>query len=95
MVFGTDLLGDMHRHQLNEFNIRREHVPADELIRAATCNAAAAFMREGEFGVVRAGARADLLVLDADPLEDITVLTRPETHLRAVMKGGRFYRDAL
>ena len=34
MVFGTDLLGDMHRHQLNEFNLRRDVVPAADLIRA-------------------------------------------------------------
>ena len=95
MVFGTDLLGDMHRHQLNEFHLRKDVVPAADLIRSATCNAAAAFQRQGEFGVVQPGARADLLVVDGNPLADITVLTRPETALLAIMKGGRFYKDML
>lgn len=95
MVFGTDLLGRMHRHQLNEFNLRKDVVPAADLIRAATCNAAEAFLREGEFGVVAPGARADLLVVEGNPLDDITVLTAPETNLSAIMKGGRFYKNTL
>jgi imidazolonepropionase-like amidohydrolase len=40
-------------------------------------------------GTISADAYADLLILDANPLEDITVLDRPEDHLMAVMKGGR------
>lgn len=95
MVYGSDLLGSMQRHQLNEFNLRKEVVPAAELIRAATCTAAEAFLRDGEFGVVEPGARADLLVLEANPLDDITVLTEPERNLSAIMKGGRFYKDLL
>jgi len=95
MVFGTDLLGSMHRHQLHEFHLRKDVVPAGDLVRMATCTAAEAFQRDGEFGVVAAGARADLLVLERNPLDDITVLTEPERYLRAVMKSGRFYKNEL
>ncbi|CAM5221242.1 Imidazolonepropionase-like amidohydrolase OS=Castellaniella defragrans OX=75697 GN=HNR28_001581 PE=4 SV=1 [Castellaniella defragrans] len=95
MLFGTDLLGTMHRHQLNEFHLRKDIVPAADLIRSATCNAAEAFLRKGEFGVVAPGSRADLLVLDQDPLADINVLADPERHLKAVMKDGKFYKDEL
>lgn len=95
MVFGTDLLGQMHRYQLGEFELRAEVVPNAELIRSATCNAAEAFLRPGEFGVVKPGARADLLVVDGNPLEDIKVLTDPDRRLLAVMKEGRFYKDGL
>ena len=95
MAFGSDLLGVMHKHQLNEFNIRKSVIPAADLIRSATSMAAEACMRSGEFGVVQPGARADLLVLDRNPLDDVTVLTQPERHLKAVMKAGRFYKDEL
>lgn len=95
MLFGTDLLGTMHRHQLNEFHLRKDIVPPADLIRSVTCNAADAFLRKGQFGVVAPGSQADLLVLDQDPLADINVLTDPERHLKAVMKGGKFYKDEL
>ncbi|HLS68775.1 MAG TPA: amidohydrolase family protein [Kiloniellales bacterium] len=95
MVYGTDLLGQMHRHQLGEFELRAEVVPNAELVRSATCNAAEAFLRKGEFGVVKPGARADLLVVDGNPLEDIKVLTDPDRRLLAIMKQGRLYKDLL
>ena len=95
MVYGTDLLGDMHRHQLTEFDLRKDVVPAADLIRAATCNAADAFMRPREFGEVAEGFRADLLVSAGNPLEDITVMTRPEENLLAIMKDGRFHKNLL
>lgn len=94
-VFGTDLLGQMHRYQLGEFDLRKGIMPPADLIRSATCTAAEALQREGEFGVVREGARGDLLVLDGNPLEDINVLTDPEHRLKAVIKEGRFYKNEL
>jgi imidazolonepropionase-like amidohydrolase len=42
-----------------------------------------------DWGEVRAGALADLLVLDGDPTDDITLLQQPERRL-AVLKGGTF-----
>ena len=54
-------------------------------IRSATLTAAEALGLEGELGVVAPGAVADLLILEADPLEDITNLRR----VRAVMWNGR------
>ena len=62
--------------------------PPAHVLRAATVDAAA-LLGEDDLGVVAAGARADLLLLDADPLHDIAVLTRPNTHLTAVVQGGR------
>lgn len=88
LVYGTDLLGAMHDAQLTEFALRAQAQPAADVLRAATVNAAA-LLGEDDLGRVEPGARADLLVLDADPLADLSVLTRPDTHLRAVLQGGR------
>ena len=62
--------------------------PAADVLRAATVNAAA-LLGEDDLGVIAPGARADLLLTDADPLADLAALTRPDKHLRAVLQGGR------
>ena len=95
MVFGTDLLGPMHQHQLREFKIRSAFQTPAELIRSATIKAAELFQMEGEIGEIIDGARADLIAYDRNPLEDISVLQAPEQHLKLIMKDGRIYKDAL
>lgn len=95
LAYGTDLLGAMHRHQLEEFAIRAQVQPNLEVIRGATLYAARLLRAEGRLGVVAPGAYADLIVVDGNPLEDIRVLTRPEQHLELVIKGGvlHYQRD--
>ena len=55
-----------------------------EVLVAATRNAAMACGREDRFGTVEAGKQADLLVVEADPSQDIKNLRR----LRYVVRGG-------
>ena len=95
IVFGTDLLGGMHRHQAEEFAIRADVQPTIDVIRAATTIAARLAGLEGKIGVVAPGAYADVLVVDGDPLENISVLAHPEKHLQLVMKAGHIFVDKL
>ncbi|MGH7643009.1 MAG: amidohydrolase family protein [Candidatus Dormibacteria bacterium] len=95
IAFGSDLLGEMHREQSLEFTLRSEVQPAAEIIRSATTVAARLLRLEGQVGQVVPGARADLLVLDADPLESVQILSRPERHLKLIMKAGQVVRDLL
>ena len=74
MGLGTDLLGELHRHQLDEFEIRARVLPAHEILNSATSVNAEILNRSGELGVVAPGALADLIVVDGDPVKDITVL---------------------
>ena len=92
MAYGTDLLGEMHRHQSEEFVIRGRVLPAHEVIAAATGVAARLCGMEGQIGVVAPGAHADLVVVDGDPLQDLALLTRQGAHLPAIMQGGRFVK---
>ena len=51
---------------------------------------------KGRLGVVAEGALADLLVVEGNPLEDITVLADPKKNVRMVMKEGVVcYRSGL
>lgn len=46
-------------------------------------------------GVVEPGAAADLIVVDGDPLSDLSLLARPEQSLRAVIRDGLLVIDRL
>ncbi len=62
---------------------------------------------EGKLGVIEEGAYADILIVDGNPLEDISVIgtgeewfgaaprpKSPET-IRLIMKGGEIYKNTL
>jgi imidazolonepropionase-like amidohydrolase len=95
LVYGTDLLGPMHRHQLDEFAIRGEVLTPLDVIRSATTTAAELFRLQGDIGVIALGARADLLVVDGNPLEDLGVLRDPDHRLAVILKDGVVRKNAL
>jgi imidazolonepropionase-like amidohydrolase len=95
IAYGTDLLGDMHYRQLTEFALRAQVQPPADILRAATTTAGELLGLPGRIGVVAPGARADLLVVEGNPLEDVGVLTKPADTLRLIMHGGRVHKDTL
>ena len=95
MAYGTDLLGETHARQSEEFAIRSRVLPAAEILASATTIAAELVGMAGQIGAVAPDAFADLLVVDGDPLADITVLASPERNLRLVMARGRLHRNTL
>lgn len=66
-------------------------VPALEVIRAVTSNAAEMLGWSDRIGSIEAGKFADLVAVAGDPVTDIGELER----VRFVMKGGQVVRDAL
>lgn len=89
IVFGTDLLGEMQRYQLDELQLRREVLSPVDIIRSATTTAAAMLGAEDTLGVIAPGAHADLIATDGNPLENVGVLTEPAKYRRLLMAGGR------
>ena len=51
--------------------------------------------REGPLGVVQEGAYADLIIVDGNPLEDVTILSDPDNSLKMIMKDGKIYKNTL
>ncbi|RUO18511.1 hydrolase [Aliidiomarina iranensis] len=49
----------------------------------------------GRLGVVENGALADLLLVDGNPLTDITLLADPESNFVVIMKDGKLVKDTL
>jgi len=88
MGFGTDLLGALHAHQSEEFLLRARVMQPLDILRSATSINAKLLNRERELGCVKPGALADLIVVDGDPLEDLSVLMGQGARIPAIFKGG-------
>ncbi|MGK7391053.1 MAG: amidohydrolase family protein [Candidatus Cyclobacteriaceae bacterium M2_1C_046] len=61
----------------------------DQVIKAATRNAAAHMGQENDLGTVEAGKLADLILVDGNPLEDISLLQ----NIKLVIKDGEIVID--
>lgn len=91
MCLGSDLLSFLGVEQLKEFGLRAQVLGSEDVLRHATVNPARMLGQENQLGQVKEGFIADLLVLNANPLEDVTIFEKPEKHLLAVIKEGRVY----
>ena len=65
-----------------------------DAIKAATSGAAELLGEEGRLGTVARGKTADLLLVDGNPLSDITVLQDRE-RLKLIMKDGVIFKNSL
>jgi imidazolonepropionase-like amidohydrolase len=89
---GSDMYIDMNRPQGEAakrvlFAYAEAGMPSLEILQAATINAAVLLGMEGRLGVVKAGAFADIVAVDGNPLGDLGALER----VVFVMKNGQTY----
>jgi imidazolonepropionase-like amidohydrolase len=93
--YGTDLLGALQVEESREFMLRSEVLSPLEIIRSATTIGAQIIRQEGKLGTLKAGAFADLLLIDGDPLKNLGLFQEQGKHLAAIMKGGKFHKNLL
>ena len=99
--FSTDLIGGMYPMLTREFTERALYwTPAEVLAQATSESArvirmAGKLNRHGNFGEIREGWVADILLINGEPLEDISVLSDPENNLALIMKGGEIVKNLL
>ena len=75
LVVGTDLPG-CEIHDEMEILSRECEIPNVDILRAATVNGAEILGMKGCLGLITEGAEADILVLEENPLTDISALSR-------------------
>lgn len=95
VVYGTDLLGSSYVEQCREFTLRSEVYSPLEILRQATSVAAEMMMLEGQIGCIKPGANADLIVVDGDPLRDISLLAADGRNLMTIVRGGTVVKNEL
>jgi imidazolonepropionase-like amidohydrolase len=92
MGFGTDLLGSQHARQSTEFTLRAQVLSPIDILRSACVVNADLLGQAGRLGCIRKGAVADILVVDGNPLDDITLLGPNSTGIAMIMKNGKFHK---
>ena len=93
MALGSDLLGESHRHQSEELRIRASILGNGAALQQATLNAAELLNMSGQLGVVQPGAIADLLLVNGNPLADISCLLGQGDHIEVIVKDGKLYKQ--
>jgi len=91
--FGTDLLGSTYVQECREFTIRSEVFTPLEILRQATSINAEMMMQQGKLGCIAPDAHADVLLVDDDPLQDISLLAANGKNLRMIVTGGDVVKD--
>jgi imidazolonepropionase-like amidohydrolase len=109
MVFGTDLLADWEnavqydKDANKEFEWLAKFMPNLDVLKMATSNAAEMIKlvgpndpyQDGDQGVIKEGAYADILLIDGNPLDDIMLMTNPDDNFKVIMKDGEIYKNTL
>jgi imidazolonepropionase-like amidohydrolase len=104
IALGTDLVGTPEAKAEQAFELSNRlpwFTPAEILTQATANNADLLAMSgprnpyPGRLGVIEEGALADLLLVDGNPLEDLTVFDTPEEGLALIMKDGKIYKNTV
>ncbi len=99
--FSTDFIFGQYQKLPEEFTQRAEFWSNAEVLRQATSESARIIRmagklnRHGNFGEIREGWVADLLLHNGELLEDLSVLADPEANLALIMKGGEIIKAKL
>ncbi|UDM34151.1 amidohydrolase family protein [Mycobacterium ulcerans] len=103
IAFGTDTLFDAKlasRQGAQLAKLTRWFTPAEVLQQATIRNAELLAMSgprnpyPGRLGVVAEGALADLILVDGDPIADISLIARPDETFTTIIKNGRVVKGA-
>jgi len=95
IAMGTDAGTPFNMHGENTMELKLfvdQGFSRGEAIQAGTRIAAEVLGVEGDLGTIEEGKQADLIVVDGNPLEDITLLLKAE-RISLIMQGGNVVKE--
>jgi len=92
---GSDLLGPMQRYKGMELELKARVLGPMGAIVATTKTNAELLKKEKDLGTIEAGKLADLILVQGDPLKDITILQQYQEKITLIIQGGRVYKNIL
>lgn len=102
--FGSDILMSLElKKNLNkEFTYRQKWFTNAEILKQATAINGEILQLSGprnpypgKIGVIEENALADILIVKGNPLEDISILTKPEENLLLIIKDGKIVKNVM
>ena len=99
--FSTDFIFGSYHQLADEFTNRGLFWTPAEVLNQATAQSAEIIRmsgqlnRHGNFGEIREGWVADLLLINGEPLEDLSIFGDPQQALALIMKDGEIVRSSL
>jgi imidazolonepropionase-like amidohydrolase len=102
--FGTDLLFSRdNSQQANQLARYKNYMSNVEILRMATSTNGEVLAwsgkrnpyPDGPLGVITAGAYADILLVDGNPLEDVSILGDGGKNIPLIMKDGNIFKNTL
>jgi len=92
---GTDIIGPFQYLKGRELALKSQVMgPMAAIVSATRTNAELLFL-DDQIGTVEAGKLADLIVMDGNPLKDMTLFEKGLQKIVLVMKEGRILKDLL
>jgi len=92
---GSDIIGPFQYMKGREFAYKAEVMsPMESLVSATRTNAEMLDLLD-DLGTVEVGKLADLIVIDGNPLDDLSLFRDDRDGVALVMKEGRIYKDRL
>ena len=105
IAFGTDTLfsADLAKRQGAQLAKLQRWFTPYEALKMATCDNAQLLALSGKLtpypmgplGVIEEGAYADMILVDGNPLENLDLVSDPDTNFDIIMKDGVIYKNAL
>jgi imidazolonepropionase-like amidohydrolase len=104
LAWGTDFLFDPRQNARQAADILKlkQWMTAAEILKLVTHDNAQLLALSGprnpypgKLGIVEAGAMADLLLVDRDPLANIDLIGDPARNFVVIMKDGKVYKNSL
>jgi imidazolonepropionase-like amidohydrolase len=92
---GSDLLGPMQVYKAGALECQARVMGPMGAILAATKTNAEIIRQEKRLGTIESGKLADLILVDGNPLADISILQRYQEKIVLIIQDGRIYKNIL
>ena len=92
---GSDLCGGLQGYKGMELELQSRVMGPMDAIVAATITNARILRQEKNLGTIEKGKYADMILVNGNPLEDISLIQKYQEKITLIMKGGEIFKNII